>query len=263
MEITPYEGIGREFQACWTLAASYVQRLGEGNLAWFKGNLHPPFFEHFSFRLGNQLFFVRLEDTGGRLRVPGDMEGLLEIAEACNGHPLVMPMRYAGGIWLPAFPGWGLFDPRSRNPVNPMRLVGTERVALSDWELHDLAVHSVMAKLPGARPHSFCNHPMISPSIWYEGPSGTEWAIVRFARDPGSHVPLPSNWAQLCESSEGRGFGDGYFAVVLFQGKDPQSGDPIPNAPLYRCQDIHISLKPLRRFAIGWEYPATEARGQG
>jgi hypothetical protein len=250
-DIFHYEGIGREFQACWTLAASYVQRLGDRGLTWFKGSLRAPFYEHFSFRLGNQLFFVRLEDQDGRLKVPGSREGLFEIAHACQGHPLLMPMRNSGGIWLPAYPGWGLLDARTRLPLDPKDLLSPERVGLTHWELHDLAVRAVMVALGPERVRSHSNHPGISPSVWFEGESGLEWAIVRFARGPLGRAPLPSNWAQVCEGASGRGTGDGFFAVAVFQGKDPLSGRPLEDAPLYRGDDILISLRPLRRFAQG------------
>ena len=194
-----------EFQACWALAASYIQRMGERDLSWFKGNLHAPFFEHFSFRLGNQLFFVRLEDVEGRLKVPGSMDGLLEIARACRGRPLLMPMKNIAGIWLPIVPGWGLLDAVTKAQADPRALTGAERRELSAWELQDLAVQSVLRTLGGRRVLSYTNHPEMSPSIWYEGESGTEWIVVRWERGPGGFSRLPVNWTQICELAGERG----------------------------------------------------------
>ncbi|MDR2350513.1 MAG: hypothetical protein LBF41_07865 [Deltaproteobacteria bacterium] len=243
---TPASEINREFRALWTCAMGYVRRLSEESLTWFKGNLNGPIFEHFSFRLGNQLFFVRLEDSENRLHVPGTPESLFEISEACDGHPLVMPMRYVGGLWLPTLPGWGLKDARTGEPVNPKNLVTSELIRYTDWELHDMAVHTVALTLGKRKLHTITNHPAISPSIWYDGDSGLEWIMVRYARHPESDAPPPANWAQICESCFERGAGNGYFAVVVFAEKDPRTGLPAENMPLHRGADILINYQPFR-----------------
>jgi hypothetical protein len=242
----PYDEISREFRALWTCAISYVRRLSEDRLSWFKANLHAPMFEHFSFRMGNQLFFVRLEDSEGRLSMPGALENLFEIAEACQGHPLIMPMRHNGGLWLPTVPGWGLVEAKTRTPVDPKALVTAELIEYSAWELHDMAVHAVALTLGKKKLKSITNHPDISPSIWYEGDSGAEWMIVRFARHPESDASPPGNWAQLCDSCYERGTGNGYFAVVVFAEKDPITGLPAENRPLYRGGNILINYQPFR-----------------
>ncbi|MDR2198392.1 MAG: hypothetical protein LBR53_02850 [Deltaproteobacteria bacterium] len=248
IDFTQYEEISREFLACWTLAAAYVQRLGEKNLSWFKANLYSPVLEHFSFRLGNQLFFVRLEDSEGRLKIPGNLDDLLEISGECGGHPLVMPMKNNGGIWLPLLSGWGLLNAVTREPVNPQKLSTSEKVEMTPWELHDLAVHSVMASLGGKKIFSYTNHPDISPSVWYLGPSGVEWIIVRFRSRLQGRGSLPANWIQVCESSLERGCGNGYFAEVSFAGRDLATGEPLENAPPRRGEDVFISSLSMRPF---------------
>ncbi|MDR2352814.1 MAG: hypothetical protein LBF22_06550 [Deltaproteobacteria bacterium] len=240
----------REFQTCWTLAANYIQRLGDNTLSWFKGNLYAPLFEHFSFRMGNQLFFVRLEDAEGRLNVPGNIDGLFEIAGACNGHPLLMPMKNTGGIWLPIVPGWGLVDAKTKEPVNPKNFLTGERVEYTDWELHDMAVHSVIMSLGTRKIHCFSNHPDLSPSIWYEGESGIEWIIVRWSRYPEADAGPPGNWAEIRESCFARGCGNGYFAVVIFAGKDPLTGKPVENLPLIRGGNIMINYQKFHKFLV-------------
>jgi hypothetical protein len=244
-----YGEASAEFQQCWTLAASYIQRMGDRDLTWFKGSLYPPFFEHFSFRLGNQLFFVRLEDVEGRLRAPGSMDSLLETAKACRGHPLIMPMKNIGGLWLPIVPGWGLLDALSKAPVDPRSLLDLELVEMTPWELQDLAVHSVLLTLGPRRVLSFTSCPDASPSIWYEGETGVEWIVVRWARWPDSFCPPPANWTEILKASEGRGLGAGFFAVAVFAGRHPASGLPVGHSPMYRGGDVLVGVGPIRRFA--------------
>ncbi|MDR2613446.1 MAG: hypothetical protein LBG06_11745 [Deltaproteobacteria bacterium] len=263
-DMTPCGQVSREFQALWTLAASYVERLGEGSLVWFKGRLSTPLFEHFSFRLGNQLFFVRLEDADGRLVAPGSMAGLLEISEACAGVPLVMPMRHTGGIWLPAEPGWGLVDARTREPVDPRSLVTAERIPFTDWELHDAAVKAVTRSLAGRKILCSSSHPAISPSVWYRGETGAEWVMVRAARHPDVDVQPPGNWAQILEACAERGSGNGYFAVAVFAARDPETGrasDTIAlcrgGEPVVRLLQAPVYLRP----ALPEEGPAPPPPG--
>jgi hypothetical protein len=244
----PHGEITREFRAMWTCGVGYVRKLSEDSLVWFKGNLYAPIFEHFSFRMGNQLYFVRLEDSEGRIHSPGTLEGLFEIAEACDGHALIMPMRYNGGIWLPTIPGWGLTDAKSKEQVDPKSLVTSELKEYTDWELHDMAVHAVALTLDKRKLRSITNHPGVSPSIWYDGDSGVEWIIVRYARHPESDAAPPGNWAQIAESCHERGMGNGYFAVVVFAEKDLATGLPAENTPLYRGANILINYQPVRRL---------------
>ena len=83
-----------EFARCWHEAGRHIQRQVQGPLhSWLKVNLDPPFLEHLSFRLGNQLFFIRIEDADGKLEVPGSRRGLHMVADGCKGHACLMPMR--------------------------------------------------------------------------------------------------------------------------------------------------------------------------
>jgi len=73
-EIEMHE-ISDEFARCWQAAGRHIQKQAQGPLhGWLKSNLNPPFLEHLSFRLGNQLFFIQIEDAEGRLkRFPSDL----------------------------------------------------------------------------------------------------------------------------------------------------------------------------------------------
>src|SRR5215217_8719480 len=100
--------VSEEFAHCWGAAGRHIEARVQGPMRWLKANLNPPFLEHLSFRLGNQLFFVRVEDVEGRLAVPGTREGLLMIARECKGHACTMPMGEKAGTWSPEVPGWGV-----------------------------------------------------------------------------------------------------------------------------------------------------------
>ena len=133
-----------EFARCWHEAGRHIQRQVQGPLhSWLKVNLNPPFLEHLSFRLGNQLFFIRIEDADGKLEVPGSRRGLQMVADGCKGHACLMPMRRQAAKWEPAMPGWGLLDVQTGVPVNPVALVSDERIEMTDWEMQDFVVQIV------------------------------------------------------------------------------------------------------------------------
>jgi hypothetical protein len=123
----PVDEISREFGLCWQAAGHHLQTCGRKAakemkpellmlppgvgyeaIIWLKVELRPPFLEHLSFRLGNQLFFVRLEDVDNSLEIPGTRNGLMRVANECKGHACLMPMKRSGGKWKPTEPGWGL-----------------------------------------------------------------------------------------------------------------------------------------------------------
>lgn len=94
-EITP------EFAECWIAAGRHLNHqiklqvpdFSSGGAGWLKADLIPPRLEDLSFRLGNQLFFVRVIDESDGLGSPVGDSGLTYIADNCKGHACVMPMR--------------------------------------------------------------------------------------------------------------------------------------------------------------------------
>jgi hypothetical protein len=62
-----------EFAECWRAAVRQLARQAGGSLnSWLRVHLTPPFLEHLSFGLGNQVFFIRITDADGHLQVPGN-----------------------------------------------------------------------------------------------------------------------------------------------------------------------------------------------
>ena len=77
-----------DFIQCWQATGRHLQCQVEGGPVWIRAHLDQPFMEHLSFRLGNQLFFVRIEDADGQLKTPGSEAALQKIAENAKDMPV-------------------------------------------------------------------------------------------------------------------------------------------------------------------------------
>jgi hypothetical protein len=221
-----------EFARCWQAAGRHIQVKAQTPLhTWLKADLNPPFLEHLSFRLGNQLFFIRIEDVDATLKVPDTLKGLLHIAESCNGHPCLMPMRYRGGAWEADAADWGLVDARTGTGVNPPALISNEGVLMTDWEVQDFAVQVVRDHIQtaGGKLMSWQGNPAIDPSIWFVRDSGPEWVIVRFVRYPESGAVPPANWPEVAARCAHMGKVGHFASVAVASADDPF--DPTGRAP--------------------------------
>ena len=242
--------VSEEFARCWQAAGRHLQIQMQGAASnWLKANLDPPFLEHLSFRLGNQLFFVRIEDVEERLRVPGSRSGLLSVAESCGGHGCLMPMRFRGGIWTPDVMGWGLLNVRAAaERIDPVALVTDERIEMTDWELQDFAVQIVRDHIAksGQKLISWQGNPSVNPSIWFAGSSGREWVVVRAARYPRTMALPPSNWQQIVEHCASLG-AEGHFASVSVANADDafDISGAVPAEPLWRGHRMIVRFEGL------------------
>lgn len=223
-----------EFAQCFQAAGRHLLTQAQGvELSWLKADLRPPFLEHLSFRIGNQLFFIRLEEVGGQLATPGGSQGLTSIADGCNGHACLMKMRYTPHGWKPENPGWGLTDIKTGLSINPAELVSDDKIEMTDWELHDFAVQQVRllaVEKAGKQLMSFCGNPDVDPSIWFVGENGPEWIIVRAVRFPQNKAEIPDNIKEIAASCA-RLSKVGHFASVAFAGTyskfDPEDPEPL------------------------------------
>ncbi len=230
--------VSQEFVRCGQAAGRYLQQQLQGSVhQWLKADLNPPFLEHLSFYLRTELFFIRLRDVDGGLTMPGSDSGLLRIADGSNGHPCIMPMRHEHGGWAPAVSGWGLLDARTGLAVDPAALLNNERVEISDWELHDLAVNYVRAHLEKAGRKLIARQtdPGVHPSIWFVGDSGPEWVVVRAVRYPRLHAAPPdlARWREMSEANSRLGK-VGYFASVSVINSDETFEPNAAALPLWR-----------------------------
>ena len=56
----------------WQAAGLHIQNQVQGeSKSWLRSHINPPFLEHLSFRFGNQLFYIRIQDVDDELDIPG------------------------------------------------------------------------------------------------------------------------------------------------------------------------------------------------
>lgn len=242
----------KDFFPIWQAAGMHLDGQVQGGIqSWLRAHPYPPVLEHLSFRLGNQLFFVRVEDEEQNILGPGSKRGLLMIADACHGHPCILPMKkkFFGGKWVASERGWGLLDARSGRPINPIDLVSDEKIEMSEWELQDFAVQVVKNQLEksGYQIMSWQANPEVDPSVWFVGESkGPEWVVVRPVRYPEKDAKRPSNWDQISQSCSHMS-NVGHFASVAVASMDDPFDPTGENAvPLYRGHGMHVRYEGLQ-----------------
>ena len=206
-----------EFARCWSAAGGHLNKIADYPVqGWLKVDLVPPFLEHLSFRLGNQLFYVRIVGADEYLEVPGNPTGVLSIAKGCNGHACIMPMRRLGTKWVTDAPGWGLLDARTFEPIDPVTLVTEEKVEMTNWEIHDFGVQIVRNHIVNELSYQLMSsqgNPGVDPSIWFVGEDGPEWVVVRTTKFPITEATIPENMKNITENCSNLGV-VGHFASV-------------------------------------------------
>ena len=243
-----------EFALCYQAAHRHIHIQAQGRLfSWLRVSLYPPFLEHLSFRLGNQLFFIRIEDVEDQLEVPGSRKGLQAVAEGCKGHECLMPMSRRGGTWAPDASGWGLLDAQTGTPIDPVALLTDERIEMTDWELHDFAVQVVRDELQkdGKELMSWTGDPRIDPAIWFVGDTGPEWVVVRAARYPAPKKNLPAHWKQIAEHNAKLGKEGTFLSVSVANA--PEAFDPggaVPQEPLWRGHKMFVGFEELVTWPV-------------
>lgn len=244
-EMTP------EFLECWRAAGTHLNNQVQGGInTWLRAHPFPPFLEHLSFRLGNQLFFVRVEDASGKVLGPGTVKGLMSIADCNGGHACFLPMKkkLLGGAWVSELPGWGLADARTRKVVDPISLVTDEKIEMTSWELQDMAVQVVHDYLQKQcrQMMSWQSNPEVDPAIWFIGDSGgPEWVVVRVTKYPENSAVRPANWESIARNCE-RLSNVGHFAsVALVSTEQPFAAVGEKTVPLYRGHGMHVRFTGL------------------
>lgn len=243
--------MSKEFFHCWKAAGLHLNKQVDGGIQyWLRAHPYPPFLEHLSFRLGNQLYFVRVEDADGKVKGPGSLRGLLTAARNANGLACLLPMkkRLFGGSWIADMPRWGLLDVDTRLPIDPVALVTDEKIEMTQWELHDMAVQVVLGHLEkqGLQVMSSHGNPEVDPSIWVVGTTGKpEWVVVRPIKFPADKAKRPDNWATIARNCAKLST-TGHFASVAFASVNQpfQSNSEAP-VPLWRGHGMHVRFSGL------------------
>lgn len=216
MSLVPMIGASKEFKQCWQAAGRHLEdQAPDGIDGWIRAHLAPPFLEHLSFRLGNQLFFIRLVDADRLIETPGNEQGLMEIAKGCNGHACLMPMQCIDDHWQPVEDGWGLVDAVTGALVDPPSLVTDEKIEMTEWELQVFGIQVVRQHLEdeGRTIMSWNNNPDLQPSLWFVGDEGPEWVIVTVALLEEEMPPPPADIDDL-QAGFNKTNSPGNFAVV-------------------------------------------------
>ncbi|MDL2259625.1 hypothetical protein LJB99_01950 [Deltaproteobacteria bacterium OttesenSCG-928-K17] len=226
-----------DFRRCYNAAGCHLQSQVQEGIFWIKAIPTPPFLEHLSFRLANQLFFIHIYDVDGGFETPGTPEGLNRIAFETKGQPCLMPMKRQAGKWVAVENGWGLVHAVTGQPVNPVDLVTDELIQMTDWEVHDLAVQIVRDSLKGRQIMSWCSDIEIQPSIWFVGDYGPEWIIVQALRYPAKSAPPPENLKDILKKCS-RLSNRGHLARVGVAASDQR--DNSAPLPLYRGHCLNI-----------------------
>lgn len=247
--------VSEEFCQCWQAAGRHLQtKAGDSPLSWLKADLNPPFLEHLSFRMGNQLYFIRVEDADGHVTGPGSADGFRVIAEGCNGIACRMPMRRVGSTWNAQVPGWGLIDAKTGRRMDPVALISDEKIEMTDWEVHDFAVQVVrdyIVKKLGRELISSQGNPRVDPSIWFVDDNGPEWVVVRCVRFPERVAIIPENITDIAINCA-RLSAFGHFASVAIANSEDSfnASSKVPPLPLYRGHGIVVAFEGLIRLAV-------------
>lgn len=240
-----------EFVECWKAAGRHLNGQVSGGIgAWLRAHPYPPFLEHLSFRLGNQLFFVRVEDAAKKVEGPGSTSGLLAVANRTSGHPCILPMRrkLLSSEWVATNEGWGLLDANTRAPISPPSMVTSDQVEMTGWELHDMAVQVVRDHLRecGFKLMSWQSNPDVDPAIWFVGVSGPEWVVVRPAIFPATQAEKPETLPQIKEQCAALGR-IGHFASVSLASTEQKFMDPRePSVPLFRGGGMYVRFEGIQ-----------------
>jgi len=243
IEMNAIEG---EFMACWQAAGSHIAaRMPKGDGGWLRSHPHPPVLEHLSFRVGNQLYFVRVEDVDGRVRGPASLAGLLDVAREANGRACVLPMRRddRSGRWSAARAGWGLVDASTGAALDPIALATGALTPMSAWELQDFAVQVVRDAIAkdGHQLLSWQGRPGVDPSIWFLRRSGgPEWVVVRPAVFPSRQATRPANWAEIAASCARMSRAGHFASVAVASAAQPFQSSDEAAVPLWRGQGMFV-----------------------
>lgn len=242
----------KSFIQCWVAAGKHLNAQVNGGIKrWFRAHTNPPFLEHLSFGIGNQLFFIRIEAPYDQLDIPGNVQGLHRIAAFCRGHACLMPMRKTKSEeWEPVFPDWGLLDARTGILINPSSFENVKDIEMTAWELHDFAVQIVRDQLEkdGYRIMSWSGDPEIDPSIWFIGSSGPEWVVVRSVKYPVKKAEKPINLQIILKKLSPHSI-NGNFASVAFCSSDQSTkNEDEPVLPLWRDHGLYVSYTGLEKL---------------
>ncbi len=240
------------FADCWLAAARHLTAHSRGEISWFKKELKAPFFEHLSFALHNQAFFIRVVDADGLVPAPGLEEAVKSIAKGWDGIPCIMPMRFLAGEWTPIFEGYGLKHAESDDVIIPKEWKPNAPVLMTAWELQDFGVKMVINHIEndlGFEVLMSQSHPDLSPSIWFKGRHGNEWVVVHTSVYPYPKPIFEYDVQEVAEDCAKSLWGIvGYLAEVSFCNSDQKFHDGAKALPLFRGEGAGLKFEGLQQL---------------
>ncbi len=255
-----------DFIECWNAAGQHLNSFlkpycdmnteNEMHCVNYRAHPYPPYLEHLSFRLGNQNFYVRIEDINRQCNFPGNRRGLAAVAEGNSGWACILPMVKSGreGKWKARFPGWGLRELRTRKLIDPPSLITDELIEMTHWEVHGFGVQIVhdCLKDEGYKIMSENHNPLVDPSIWFVGNTkAPEWVVVRTTKYPEKCATRPENLEAIAEHIR-KMSKVGHFASISFANNSQcRESTNAEIVPLWRGQKLsceYDGLEPLQFF---------------
>lgn len=256
----PINEVSQEFEECWLSAIQHIAtRMDPNTIFFIKQDLSPPFLEHISFRLGNQIFCIHVCDEYGELNVPSEPEATIVASKKSKGIPCKIVMQKTPDGWVTQTIGWGLTHLITEEPVNPEDLVTDELIEMTEWELQDFAIQIVRYGLEqkGYQIRSSVSDPKINPQLWFVDPEGRDhFVVVRWVKYPDTHAVVPHNFGEIIEACALESKSGFFTSVILANPVHPITNpedlnllDPhtakIEVQPLWRGSDLLVDLTDL------------------
>ena len=239
------------FANCWLAAARHLYAHSSCKISWFKKELKAPFFEHLSFALDNQAYFIRVVDADGLVPAPGLDDAVKYIAKGWDGIPCIMPMRFADGSWTPVSEGYGLRHAETDEVIIPDDYKPDGPVPMTAWELQDFGVKVVINHLENDLGYEVLmsqSHPDLSPSIWFKGEHGNEWVVVHTSAYPDKKPIFEYDVQEVAEDCAKSLWGIvGHLAEVCFCSSDQEFHDGAKPLPLFRGKGAGLKFEGLKQ----------------
>ena len=223
-EIKPFE-LTPDFEACWRAAGHHLDlRVRDAGAFWLRADL-PPFREHLSFALGNQLFFIQIIDVN-ELDNGWYQEARLALAvNDANGIGCIMPMKRTDDGWSPLSLGWGLIDWKTQAPINPFELATDEPILMTPWEIHDVGIQAVRQQLvsDGWAIVSWQSDLHVDPSIFAQKDDMLCGFVVRNSNKGPDKGKRPENAKEIAEQLHAHGWGAKFVGMKVAAYTDPNN----------------------------------------
>jgi hypothetical protein len=184
-----FETASEDFVPCWRAAGVHLSEMNDlGRKRFIHASLTPIVLEHYSFVLGNQIFFIHVCDANEEVQPPSSVKSCIYAAELGNGVPCILEMQKDdNGGWMPVNEGWGLKHAETNELINPQDYMTNQDVEITDWEVADIANFRVIKEIEesGGTILSTNSDPNVYPSIFFVDEDGKpNFVVVAVARYP-------------------------------------------------------------------------------